>query len=220
VSALDRVASIVRTENPFRYQGAITETRRFFDRKAELDNALVVCEQVRKGSTGGVLVFGGRGSGKTSFLYALKARLQTAGIAAALISLDEGMVVSGNEPKLFKLMLTDLTTACEAAGLIQKDRATKIKQLLQGILKVESLEFEAFGLGLVAKTAAAEKTTELPYTILRDGLQDLLKNLKPLEGSPRGAILLLDEGDALTQNKVLVLCGDGLDSCCESEWHL
>lgn len=197
--------TLIRNTNPFEYQGAIIRSDRFFDRKSELEVAMMVCQQIVRGSTGGVLVFGGRGSGKSSFLNALKRSLDDGKIACAKISLDEGMVGAGQEPRLFKLILNDLTVAADTAGLLEKGVAMQLRQLLQGIIKVDSLSFEAFGFALVARSAQDQESAELPYAILRDGFKDLIKLLKPGgNGKGAGAVLVLDEGDALTGNRVLL----------------
>jgi hypothetical protein len=194
----------VKELNPFEYQGAITRKDRFFDREVELREAMAVCKQIVQGGTGGVLAMGGRGSGKSSFLNALRRDLQEIGIPCAKISLDEGMVQPGNEPRLFKLILNDLTNAAEDAGALDKSVASKIRQVLQGVVKLDSLGFEAYGFALVAKAAQDVALPELPYAILRDGLRDLLKVLKPLDSGGKGALLILDEGDALTNNRTLL----------------
>jgi hypothetical protein len=206
LSVLDQKARIVREANQFQYAGAITAKEQFFDREEELTDAVVVCEQILNGGTGGVLVLGGRGTGKTSFLYELERRLVERKIATGKISLDLSMVREDGEPRFFKLILDDLTNAAEAAELINKETATKVRQILQGVItKVESLEFSAFGLGVVAKAAQGEHQAALPYAILRDGLKDLYRILRPREnGRKPGAILMLDEGDNLTENKVLL----------------
>ena len=68
----------VRIANNFEYLGPLTRDELFFDRVKEMQDALVVCGQIVKGTTGGVLILGGRGSGKTSFLArALLYRLGT-----------------------------------------------------------------------------------------------------------------------------------------------
>jgi hypothetical protein len=104
------------------------------------------------------------------------------------------MVKEGNEARFFKLILDDLTNAAEETDLMAKETAMRVKQILQGIIKVESVEFNAFGIGVVAKAAQGEQFVELPYAILRDGLKDLLRVLKPQEsGRNSGAILMLDE---------------------------
>lgn len=205
MSALPTKSAIVRRANPFQYQGAITSRELFFDRELELEDAVVVCEQILNGGTGGVLVLGGRGTGKSSFLNELEKRLREIKVATAKISLDQGMVKEDGEPRFFKLILDDLTNAAEEANLIAKETATKVKQILQGIIKFDSVEFSAFGIGVVARAAQGEQFVALPYAMLRDGLRDLLRVLKPQEsGRNSGAVLMFDEGDELTQNRVLL----------------
>ena len=205
MSLLEQKAEIVREANQFYYAGAVTAKEQFFDRKEELADALVVCEQILNGGTGGILVLGGRGTGKTSFLYELERRLIERKIAAAKISLDLSMVKEGDEPRFFKLILDDLTDAAETADMITRRTATQLKQILQGLIKdLSSVEFSAFGMAVAARAAQGEHVGELPYAILRNGLKDFYNVLKPRENKKTGAILMLDEGDNLTQNKVLL----------------
>jgi type II secretory pathway predicted ATPase ExeA len=193
---------IVRSANPFEYQAPIRKEELFFDRRVELKEALLVCERIVKGSTGGISIYGGRGAGKTSLLNTVQRELQKRKIASARIPLDDSMVAADNEPRLFKLFLNDLTTAAQEAGLIDKSIADKLKQLLQGAnVKVE---FDAFGLGLVAEAAKDNKFKDLPYAVLRDGLRDFSKLLARKQGGNPGAILILDEADLLKQNKALL----------------
>jgi len=205
VSAAERLDAVIRRCNPFMYKVAITRGENFFDRKVEIDEAMIVCEQTVRGAAGGVAILGGRSSGKSSVLNALQRELKKAGIPAAKISLDQGMVETGREPSLFKLMLNDLTDAARDTGVMDRDIAAKIKQVLQGVVKLDSLGFEAYGFSLVAKAAEDQKLPLLPYALLRDGLKDFLRTLKAFDdGKPRGAILMLDEGDHLTGNRTLL----------------
>src|SRR5207245_11349609 len=121
---------MIRSANPFEYQSPIRKEELFFDRRVELKEALLVCEKIAKGSTGGVSVYGGRGVGKTSFLNALRRSLAKIGIASTRIPLDDTMVVPGAEPRFFKLILSDLTTAAQAAELLETSTAAKIKKLI------------------------------------------------------------------------------------------
>jgi hypothetical protein len=194
---------VVRSANPFEYQAPIRKEELFFDRRVELREALLVCERiVSKGSTGGISIYGGRGAGKTSFLNAIQRELKKRKIASARIPLDDSMVAPDSEPRLFKLFLNDLATAAQDAGLIDKTIADKLKQLLQGA-NVKA-EFDAFGIGLVAEAAKDNKFKDLPYAVLRNGLQDFSKLLAKKQGNNPGAILILDEADLLKQNKALL----------------
>lgn len=99
MSALEQKARFVREANQFQYAGAITAKEQFFDCEEELTDAVVVCEQILNGGTGGILVLGGRGTGKSSFLYELERRLVERKIATAKISLDLSMVKESGEPR-------------------------------------------------------------------------------------------------------------------------
>lgn len=200
------VIETIRVCNHFEYLGPLSRSELFFDRVQELNDALVVCEQIIRGTTGGVLVLGGRGSGKTSFLHELKERLSSRGIPNAKIALDEGMVQEGNESLFFKTVLTELVKASQEAGLLERKLASKVVELLSGLARIEEIGVELFGFNLIAKASKEELVKRFPYTVLRDGLKDFLKliNEKGSGKVKQGAILLLDEGDALTLNRNLL----------------
>src|SRR5205809_5494402 len=125
MSAPRATIDLVRKLNPFTYQGAITRGELFFDRTTELEDATLVCEQIVRGGAGGVLVLGGRGAGKSSFLNALDRKLESLKIPRVKLSLDEEMIEKNNEPRLFKLIVNDLTLSAETAGLIDKGIGAK-----------------------------------------------------------------------------------------------
>lgn len=195
----------LRTINPFTYLGPLTKPDLFFDRKKELDDAYITCEQILSGGVGGVLVIGGRGSGKTSFLDALARILHQKRIAYAKIALDERMVDSKNEMLFIKTILTELLKASKKSGLLEEGISDKIIALLQG-LKIEGdIELSVPGISFVAK-ASPEKREQFSYIVLRDGLNDYLKLIeeKGQKDTRQGAILLFDEGDCLTLNRSLL----------------
>jgi hypothetical protein len=206
LSGQSDVIELIRVSNPFEYRGPLSRSELFFDRVQELQDALVACGQIIRGATGGVLTIGGRGSGKTSFLDALKRELVKRKIPNAKISLDEGMVKEGNENLFFKLVLTDLVRASQVAGLLEEGLTKKTLELLRGLGNIEEIGVDLFGFKLIAKATREQLEKELPYTVLRDGLKDFLKLVseKGQCKALQGAILLLDEGDALTLNRNLL----------------
>jgi hypothetical protein len=205
MAAVAKVKLTLRQENPFRWRGAVTRKELFFDRKDELESATIVCHQIVR-DTGGLLILGGRGSGKSSFLNALKRETDALGIASAKISLSEDMTQPGQEPRFFKLILNDLITSADEAQLIKHDLSNKIRQILQGVIEnIDTVGFDALGISIIAKAATDLKYYDFPYAMLRDGLKDLLKLLqKPGSDAKPGVLVMLDEGDALTKNKVLL----------------
>lgn len=197
----------VRTANNFEYLGPLSRSEFFFDRERALEDATVVCGQIVKGTTGGVLVLGGRGSGKSSFLDAVRRRLISRKIASAKIPLDEGMVQVGNEKLFFKTILTELIRASKETGLLEEKLVNKIVSFLSGFGKLDEIGIDLYGIGLVAKIGKQDSAdTRFPYMVLRDGLSDFLRLLdeKGQGEIVHGAILLLDEGDALTLNRNLL----------------
>lgn len=196
----------IRVANNFEYLGPLTRSELFFDRERELQDALVVCGQIVKGTTGGVLILGGRGSGKTSFLDALRRELTVRKIANAKIPLDEGMVQPGNENLFFRTLLTDLITASKETGLLDETVVKKFVSFLGGLGKIDEFGMDFLGFSLIAKAGKEGTDTRFPYTVLRDGLGDFLRLLREKGHGEvtHGAILLLDEGDALTLNRNLL----------------
>lgn len=196
--------NLLEVINPFEYQGRIKRPELFFDRKEELHAATIVSEQIVRGRTGGVLVLGGRGSGKTSFLESLQRELDQRKIANAKLQLDDSMVAPGNEAKLFRLFLSELTTATQKVGLLESGIGSKLRQVFSGILKIEDIGLDLPGLSFVLKSAKEPQNEQFGYVILRDGLRDFMRLLNTQSSERRGAMLMLDEGDFLTQNKVLL----------------
>jgi len=200
-----RLIEKIRTKNPFQYLGPLTNPELFFDRKKELQDAYVTCEQILNGGVGGVLVVGGRGSGKTSFLDALIRILTQKRIASAKIALDERMVDPKNELLFFRTVLTELLNASRQSGLLEEGISDKIIAMLKGLGVEGELEIKMPGLSFIAK-ASPEKQVQFSYIVLRDGLNDYLKLIKEKgqRDTRQGAILLFDEGDCLTLNRSLL----------------
>jgi hypothetical protein len=195
----------LRTSNPFTYLGPLTKPELFFDRRKELEDAYVTCEQILNGSVGGILVVGGRGSGKTSFLDALSRVFAQKKIAWTKIDLDEGMVTPDNELTFIRTILSELLSASEKSGLLDQGLTRKLVGMLKG-LKVEGdFELTVPGISFAAKVTP-EETKQFSYIILRDGLKDYLDLIKEQgrKDTRQGAMLLFDEGDCLTLNRNLL----------------
>jgi hypothetical protein len=179
----------------------------FFDREKELQDAYITCEQILGGGVGGVLVIGGRGSGKTSFLDALLRLLNQEKIAGAKIALDERMVDPKSEVLFIRTLLAELLRASKESGLLEEALSDKIIGMLQGLRIEGELELSLPGLNFVAR-ASPEKLeqSQFSYIVLRDGLNDYLKLIKEKgkKNVRQGAILLFDEGDCLTLNRGLL----------------
>lgn len=204
LSISHKLIELVKTSNPFHYMGPVPNKEFFFDREKELDTAIVVIKQVLKGSVGGVLVQGGRGSGKTSFLEELQRRLDDEKIANTYIPLDSEMVKEGSEIILFNTIIQELIKSCHRAKIIEQGTYAKFLSFLRRIGKIEGIEVEFPGFNLIVNREAAK--TQFSYIVLRDGLKDFLKLIEKegKKGISLGAVLLLDEGDALTLNKKLL----------------
>jgi hypothetical protein len=164
---------------------------------------VIACEQILRGTVGGLLVIGGRGSGKTSFLDALSRDLSERKVAYARLPLSEDMVKPGEELRLFRTILTELSRVASETGLIDKTTGTKIWEALKGIASVDEVGIQIPGISFLVK-AKEIQNTQFPYIILRDGLTDFVKLLKEDTVNRKGVVLMFDEGDHLTTNRTLM----------------
>jgi hypothetical protein len=193
--------------NQFTYLGPLTRPELFFDREKEIEDAYTTCEQIMHGGVGGVLVIGGRGSGKTSFLDAMVRMLNQQKIACAKIALDERMVDAKNEVLFIKTILTELIRASKESSLLEESISDKVINLLRGLKLEGELEINLPGINFIAKASPEQQQqAQFSYIILRDGLNDYLKLVKDKgrKDVQQGAMLLFDEGDCLTLNRGLL----------------
>jgi Ni2+-binding GTPase involved in maturation of urease and hydrogenase len=204
MSSSHKLIELVRTANPYHYLGPVPSKEFFFDREEEMETAMVVLKQIMKGSVGGVLVQGGRGSGKTSFLKELQRHLSEEKIASAYIPLDPEMVKDGMETRLFSAIFQELISSAYEAGILEQNIASKFANFLRNISKIENVEVDFPGFNLIITPAAAKE--QFSYIVLKDGLKDFMKlvETKGVKGARKGAVVLLDEGDALTLNEKLL----------------
>jgi Cdc6-like AAA superfamily ATPase len=194
----------VRKLNPFRFQEPPRQEF-FIDRNNELRTTLVSCEQILDGNAGGVFVVGGRGSGKTSFLNAISWKLTAKRIPNAMITLDENMVVKGDELSLVRTILSEIFRAGKDANLIDGRIFDQVKGILEGY-SLEEINLELPGINFLIKREKSNNFKKPEYIVLRDGLADFMYLLKTkgTKESRKGAIIMLDEGDHLGMNKVLL----------------
>ncbi len=199
-----KLVEVIRCSNPYYYLGPVPKKEFFFDRVEELETASVVIKQTLSGATGGVLVYGGRGSGKTSFLDELKRRLDSEGIVNAKIPLDPEMVKEGSESLLFGTILQELISSARDAKLLEPNVASRFLGFLKKVAKIENIELEFPGFGVIVKPEVAK--SQFSYIVLRDGLRDFLRLIETqgTKGVKPGAVIMLDEGDALTLNEKLL----------------
>jgi hypothetical protein len=164
---------------------------------------VIVCEQILRGTVGGLLVIGGRGSGKTSFLDALSRELVARKVAHVRLPLSDDMVNPGEELRLFRTILTELSGAAQESGLIDKTIGSKLWDALKGLASIDEVGIEIPGISFLVK-AKEIQSTQFPYVILRDGLSDFVKLLKEDPATRKGVVLMFDEGDHLTSNRTLM----------------
>lgn len=192
----------IRIANPFQYLGPLSNPDLFMDREFELRDSYITCEQILRGGVGGILIIGGRGSGKTSFIDALIRMLNERKVSCAKIDLDERMVAQENEVLFIRTILTELLNASKTSGLLEENIIDKAISLLRGI--ETEMEISLPGMKFIGTSSTSDK--QFSYIILRDGLRDFLKLLdeKGKADTRHGAILILDEGDLLTLNRGLM----------------
>jgi Ni2+-binding GTPase involved in maturation of urease and hydrogenase len=195
VSFPHKLIELVRTANPYYYLGPVPRKEFFFDRADELETAMVVLKQIMKGSIGG---------GKTSFLKELQRRLDDEHITSAYIPLDPEMVKDGLEARLFSTIFQELIKSAYRSNILEQNIASKFTDFFRNIAKIENIEIDFPGFNLVVKPEAAKE--QFSYIVLKDGLTDFLKLIqtKGKKVSRLGAVVLLDEGDALTLNEKLL----------------
>ncbi len=201
-----RIIEEIQISNPFEYLGPLKNHEFFFDRHEELKNSLIVCEQILRGTSGGVLIIGGRGSGKTSFVDELRRLLNQRNIANVKIPLNTSVVNPGDEVLLFRTIISELFKAAEEAQLLEKNIVRKILDYMDGLETNAELEIDIPGIKFIVNASKKGVQTKIPYIVLRDGLNDFIKfvNKNPKKGIRAGAIIIFDEGDVLTLNKDLL----------------
>lgn len=190
----------LRSVNKFFWQSEV-ERELFVDRKEELEDAIVSCRQSLGGVPGGILVVGGRGIGKTSFLLALRSALSARGVVSCQRKLDPSMVSEGNELSLFKNIIRDLGFACTEAGAISENLGKRLMSALVTKTGIDSLSMDFPYLTIVASKDKQSELGQFPADVLKEGLNELLAKLsKPTPG----LVLCLDEGDFLADNLTLL----------------
>lgn len=192
----------LRSANKFNWQSAVDQEALFINRQKELENAVVACRQSLAGTPGGgVLVVGGRGIGKTSFLIALRRMLGVKGIVSCQRKLDPSMVAEGSELTLFKHIIHDLSLAATDAGLINQSLGKRLISALVTKAGLDSLTVEFPYLTIVASKDKQAELGQFPADVLREGLKELLSKMS----KPKvGLALCIDEGDFLADNVTLL----------------
>lgn len=191
----------LRSANRFYWQSAVDREELFIDRKRELEDGIVACRQSLAGTPGGVLVVGGRGIGKTSYLDALQRALKERGVVSCQRKLDPSMVSEGNELSLFKHVIRDLGSACTEAGLISEGLGKRLVSALITKSGLESLTVDFPYLTIVASKDKQSELGQFPADVLKEGLKELLSKVPE---SNTGLVLCLDEGDFLADNLTLL----------------
>jgi hypothetical protein len=204
VNHIQGITDLLQANNPFEYRGPVSKNELFIDREEQLKDAMSVCRQIIGGSTGGVLVYGGRGSGKTSFLHHMRRQLSQENIVSIYLPLDKEMVAVGSEKRLFNTILQELIQSATKTKMLEQNVASKFINFLRSIGKIENVEVEFPGFSVIVKPEVARD--QFAYIILRDGLTDFLKLIteKGNAKSKYGVIIMLDEGDALLSNPTLL----------------
>ena len=191
----------LRAVNKFFWQSAVDQQELFIDRVKELEDAVVACRQSLSGIPGGVIVVGGRGIGKTSFLEALRRSLKAKGIISCQRKLDPSMVSEGNELSLFKNIIKDLSSSCAEAGLMNEGLGKRLVSALVTKAGIDSLKVDFPYLTIVASKDKQSELGQFPADVLKEGLKELFGKLSTPN---KGVALCLDEGDFLADNITLL----------------
>ncbi len=201
---LEDVITTIKESNRFFVRGPISSKELFVGRKKELSEALVMCQQIVAGATGGVLVYGGRGVGKTSFLEALKRELEARKIPSSeLIALDDSWAEKGKEYLFFKTILSEMVKTAYQSGLIEDSLGRKIVNALKNNLNVDEIEVQFPAISVVAKKGVGNVGEEFPAIYFRDGVRELQSKIKS-QNKNAAIFLCIDEGDILTANRTLL----------------
>jgi GTPase SAR1 family protein len=205
VAYREEIVKEVKIANQFFHLGQVVRPELFFDRKDEMESAYITCEQILNGGVGGILVLGGKGVGKTSFLDALIRKLTENKISCAKITLTENMVKPESELLFIDLILTELLKAAKNSGLLENDLVDKVTYMLKGLKIDGQIDISLPGLNFIAH-ASKENIKSFPSIALRDGLADYIKLIetKGKKDTRKGAVLFFDEGTCLTLNKNLM----------------
>jgi predicted AAA+ superfamily ATPase len=124
----------IKRYNPYEYLGPLNNLELFINREKELEDAFLVCDQVIRGSVGGVFVIGNRASGKTTFLKKLEIVLSQNDFIVIRIPLDERMVHENNEDQLFRTMIAQSIIKIRETDVIDQSLRDKILNFLEGFL--------------------------------------------------------------------------------------
>ena len=191
----------LRAINRFQFQSPVNQQALLIDRRKELAEAVVACRQYAGGVPGGILVIGGRGIGKTSFLIALSNAMQSKDSVSCRFQLDPMMTESGNELLLFKTILRELSAACTDADLLNQGLGRSLVSALTSKMGLDEVRVEFPYLSLIASKDKHTELGQFPYIVLRDGLKELLSKVAQ---SRKNLILCIDEGDMLASNTALL----------------
>lgn len=190
------------TANKFQVKGHILEKARFIDRNKELREAMIICKQIVGGGTGGVLIVGGKGVGKSSLIEAIMRELVAQRIITSKINLDDSWVAQGKESQFFRTIIAELTRNAAEQGFLEKSKAESIIGALLRHLKIEEVRAEFPFISVAASVGEGNQVEEFPSIYFRDALKELLAKVR--EKSQTGLVICMDEGDALTKNRILL----------------
>lgn len=194
----------IKEANRFFVRGPIESKELFVGRKKELSEALVMCQQVVAGATGGILVYGGRGVGKTSFVDALRRELNSRAIPnSELIGLDDSWAEKGKEYLFFKTILSEMIKTAYQFKLLEESIGKKLVNAITDRIGLEEIQLQFPAITVVAKKGPGDLGEQFPSIYFRDGIRELLGKIRAKK-APAGLFLCIDEGDVLTANRTLL----------------
>lgn len=194
----------LRSHNYYEYNGPLSDKSLFINRQKELEDSILVCERIIKGSIGGIFVVGGRASGKTTFITKLEEKLKNNNISTVFIPLDESMVRDTQEVVLFKTMISRTIMQLRERNLISHSIRDRLLNVIRNISTEVEVGIDIPGIKFLGKLNTIQDKTageQLNYFILKDAIDDILKLIEKEPGNKNGIIFIFDEGNVFLNNK-------------------
>ncbi|HET7484638.1 MAG TPA: ATP-binding protein [Solirubrobacterales bacterium] len=190
--------------NPFDFSNPVTDGSVLAGREKEMQEATYYLDQGREGSSYSLALIGERASGKTSLLNALREYANETHLVAAQVRLDEGL--AKNELNFFREVFHSLMDACADreifGGLEGAEYDVFRRQVLTLDLDTPRNE-EPLAFGRVYATAESQgRPIQLSRRMLQSDL-GVIADRAGEKGFP-GIVLLIDEGDLLSENHTLL----------------
>jgi len=169
-----------------------------------MQEATYYLDQGREGSSYSIALIGERASGKTSLLNALREYANETHLLAAQVRLDGGLTKS--DLNFFREVFHSLMDACAERGIFGGFEGAEYDVFRRQILTLDldtSRSEEPLAFGRVYATAESQgRSIQLSRRMLQSDL-GVIADRASEKGFP-GIVLLIDEGDLLSENHALL----------------